>query len=34
VIRAHGGSVSGYNQPTGAVFVIDLPVVNSPNTPA
>lgn len=32
VIRAHGGSVSAYNQATGAVFVIDLPAGTSPGT--
>ena len=30
VVRAHGGSVSAYNQPPGAVFVIDLPAAGSP----
>jgi signal transduction histidine kinase len=28
VVRAHGGSVSASNQPTGAVFVVDLPAAN------
>jgi signal transduction histidine kinase len=27
VVRAHGGTVSAHNQATGAVFVIELPVV-------
>ena len=33
VVRAHGGSVSAYNQATGAVFVIDLPAAHA-HTPA
>jgi signal transduction histidine kinase len=30
VVRAHGGSVSAYNRPDGAVFVIELPAADSP----
>src|SRR2546422_219520 len=32
VVRAHGGSVSAYNQATGAVFVIDLPAAHAHTT--
>jgi signal transduction histidine kinase len=32
VVRTHGGSISAHNQSPGAVFVIDLPVVDSAAT--
>jgi two-component system, NtrC family, sensor kinase len=32
VVRAHGGSVSAFNQSTGALFVIDFPSSNQPRT--
>src|SRR4029453_3211317 len=31
-VRTHGGSISAHNQSPGAVFVIDLPVVDSAAT--
>ena len=34
VVRAHGGSISASNQPTGALFVIDLPAANSDRSAA
>jgi two-component system NtrC family sensor kinase len=34
VVRAHGGSVSAYNQAKGAVVVIELPAADSPGTAA
>jgi signal transduction histidine kinase len=30
VVRAHGGTVSAHNASTGAVFVIELPALESP----
>ena len=33
VVRTYGGSISAHNQSPGAVFVIELPVINSATTP-
>jgi signal transduction histidine kinase len=33
VVRTYGGSISAHNQSPGAVFVIELPVINSAATP-